>query len=590
MSSWDLLERYKKVVLLNRTREGWNQQQKYGGKFPYPKRRLTDADLEAMLRHEHWLASRAPQEGLTDRIAFDLDCDGEGEQVDRDERYGQIRRLFGMEHVPLVYGTPSGWGLRVVYRIPIMPLEELITGPRSGLVADVLCGAGLYPRSGFLEIFPQKSYADRLMLGRRMPLLDPVRLKPLSHAAIGDTFDEHLLRQALGEVESWHAQPCVGLVEHLRGLPRQADVTLVPQRKAGRSESTIRVSGESRQPEPPHSLRRLIKHGLERPRSRFASEWIVGLAFITAPERYPAYDLPEHPTHEEVAHALTLWLSRKHNGHSREWTCSLARCGSEAAAIQEWTRRYLLPSATTGDHLIDRLMWAAGNPHPLGRRILQLTAHERDALLQLAEKHFVAGAARYRFECWLFAWQRAVKRILRHHSPAAQSLEVSAGPGSGPAIEIELCAQWMQAWPYGNGRSQPGGEASYLRYRQILREERLMVWAAPYISPTLCSSSAAGEIRGQATRYRVRHPQMRASLRDVPVAPETLTPAIVGITAAYNRQLSIDEAYHALHVIERGFCLRARYGRKTAALVSRIATDIQGSLAGSGPAEFPLAA
>src|SRR5690606_25178393 len=102
------------------------------------------------------------------------------------------------------YQTPSGWGIRVVYRIERVPLTAVITGPHSGLVADVLRGAGLPVGPGEIELFPQTGQADRLMLGRGMPMLDPETLLPIGGPPIGDTFCESALRWALEHAEAWY--------------------------------------------------------------------------------------------------------------------------------------------------------------------------------------------------------------------------------------------------------------------------------------------------------------------------------------------------------------------------------------------------
>ena len=227
MISTDLVDRYRKVVPLNTQAGNWNLQREHGGNFSYQDWELTTEDLQRALSHEFWLGSRAHPEPWNDRLSFDIDCKDRALRADRNEPYWLLRRRFGIERVPLVYGTPSGLGLRVVYRIPQTPREELISGLHTGLVADVLRGAGLVVKSGVIEIFPQEQQAGRLMLCRRMPLLDPRTLRPLPDANVGDEFDEATFVRALERVEAWHARPCDDLVPHLRTLRRAPDVRLI---------------------------------------------------------------------------------------------------------------------------------------------------------------------------------------------------------------------------------------------------------------------------------------------------------------------------------------------------------------------------
>lgn len=574
----DLVQRVARVAQLNGAPGTWNRQRRYGGPFTYERRDLQTADIIAALQHRCWLGSRAPVDGdgtsVTDRIALDLDCKAADGLPMRDARYRAIRRLFGAARVPLVYQTPSGWGLRVVYRIGRVPLAAVITGPRTGLVADVLRGAGLPVDQGEIEIFPQVGQADRLMLGRGMPVLDPETLRPMGDSPIGDTFCEAALRWALHHVEAWYDRPCEGLLADLARLPGVPHVAIGTGDRLGASDHDLADDGTAllfvrRRSglEVTATLDRLVRRGLDAPGTRYRSEFLAGVALALAPLAYPEFGLCRHPTHRELAEAIASWLSMRHNGCSTEWTRSCRRRTPEAA-VAWWARRYLQRNRTTGDHMIERIARVAGILDPGSRRVLQLTDAERWRLHAIAERQYPAGARRYRFEVWACRWLRAIKEVISYHEDAGRQLSTIRRQ-SGTVVFLQLSAAWMQAWPYGKG---DGAErTSYVEYVKVLEREGLMRWAAPYVSPTLRAPGDPEAVQGRATTYRVIMPESGVELRELGVSPWELQQALVSEAGPYGRPWTLDEAYHALWAVRAGVRLSHQYGRKTQALIVRLA-------------------
>lgn len=573
-----LAERVARVTQLNGAQGAWNRQRRYRGPFAYEPRDLKAANIMAALRHRCWLGSRAPVDDdgtlVTDRIALDLDCKAADGLTMRDARYRAIRRLFGTARVPLVYQTPSGWGLRVVYRIERVPLAEVITGPRTGLVADVLRGAGLPVDAGMIEIFPQASQADRLMLGRRMPMLHPETLLPLGDPPIGDAYCEAALLWALAHAEDWYERPCEGLLADLTQLPGVPHIAVAAEERRDVSHDQVADDGaaflfvrRTSGLEVTATLDRLVRHGLAAPGSRYRTEFLVGLALALAPLAYPDYGLRRHPTHRELAEAIARWLSMCHNGFSKEWTRSCRRRPTEAA-IAWWTRRYLRRTGTTGDHMVERIARVAGILDPSSRRVFQLSDAEHRQLHAVAARSFQPGARRYRFEIWACRWLRAMKEIRAYHEDAGRPLR-TVGQGSATVAVVQLSAAWMQAWPFGKGDGVR--RTSYLEYRAVLEREGLMRWAAPYVSPSLRAPGDPEAVQGRATTYCVIMPEPSIELREVSLPPWDLQPVLAAATGPYGRAWTLDEAYHALWATRVGVPLSRQYGRKTRELIEHLA-------------------
>lgn len=580
-----LYERYRAITRPNLSSGCWHVQTVYGGAFPARSWRGTAKDIQAMLEGQNWIACRAPEDGQIDWIGFDVDAKTEVELHDAVERYWALRRLLGMERIPLVYRTPSGRGLRVLYRIPRTPIVELITGREEGLVANVLRGAGLPVENGQIEIYPQSRQADRLMLGKRMPLVDPDTLEVLPDTAPSDTWDENAFERALEFVESWFAKPCDDLIAHLESLPAFPRMRLVrthAEGETGDDESLFNRDGVGLVRFGAR-LEHLLSTGLPGASSRYESEFLVALAIAVSPKRFARYGIGPAFSARDIARATSCWLSQHHNNASREWTRSVKKTGSVEKAVALWTSRYLQRNRNSGDHLIDRVMRALESVDPLSTPVRQLVPDEICRIMAIAERHFGAGAQRYRFETWAHACQRAVREIAHytadiHHQRAAQpgteSYRIISPAKSAGSILVEIAAAWMMGWPYGSGRDEATRQTRYIWYRQTLETEGLLRKVRSHYN---YGPDAHGTGANRATTYRVVAPAP-ATLRDVPVAPWVLARAIEGITGSRDK-LDIAEAYHILHITGLAIDLRRRYGYSRSEWIWKTAGRIQENIA-----------
>jgi hypothetical protein len=552
-----VVDGYIAVTQPNLEARAWHRQDSDQAPFYCRHRPGTEADIVDMLLGRNWIACRAPEDGMIDRLSFDVDLK-EGQPDPRDT-YEALRCVLGRGREPLVYRTPGG-GLRVVYRIPRVPRESLVSGARTGVVADVLRGAGLVPRKGFLEIFPQGSLPERLMLGARMPLLDPDSLKPLRGCNIGVNYEEKVLRACLERVEAWHASPYHDLLAHLERTPKLPRGEVV-SRKEEESYDSIFVRDTDGKVRPSGSLLQLLTGGLVRAGSRFDCEFLVAMAMAVAPEQFADYGLGRAFTPWHLATAVARWLARHHNGFSREWIASVRQHGSPESAVLAWADRYLKPSEPTGLNMVDRAMRAAQSADPLSARVRQLTDDEWRNIFHLAERYF-DGAARLRFEVWTGSFYRAVKEIVHHHERnpprpgELRRMESLTDMGGRDWVEVEIAAEWQEEWPYGSGGK--GGRTKYLLYRRILEAEGLVVQRTAHRHCRAAHESAPEDSANLAASFLLLRPSV-ATLRDVRAAPGVLKKACEGITVS-GRGYSLDEAYHALYAVGHVRDLRRRYG------------------------------
>ena len=574
----DVVRQYEELVQPYRGPKAWYSQLEYGVPFKRPDRPLAPDDVRDVLSHTWHIAVYAPADGLTHQIAFDLDCK-DGDVADRDTRYWAIRRLMGIERVPLVHATPSGAGLRVRYRIPDTPLTRLITGRDTGLVADVLRGAGIVVRPGAVELFPQSNQADRLPLGANMPLLDPQTLEVLPDAAIGTRYDERALRGALTRFAAWHASPHEDLVPYLKGLPGAPPVRV---EVAGNPGADAEFVPEGSRVRPSDATRRLIVTGLTEPSSRYQAEFRVALAAILAPEVLEPFGLTRVGDDENLARAVARWLAEKNNGWSREWKESVAGRSIDAAT-SSWAARYLTRSATTGEHFVDRVQAAAFRLDGGLRTTLLLADEERRDVMALAEGAGLRGSDLYRAEVWIASLVRRVKSIVRHHLHAGTPLDDVDDEGRR-MVFAPIAARWMEGWAYGSGgRGRDGGSPlpNYIRYRQFVMDAGWMRLAR--YSPTKIAFNHGrrppDDIARQASVYAVRMPRLDVCVREVGVDARELERVAMesGLTMS-GRPLGLDESHHILWLQRAGVQSAARYGRRLGAKLSGIGQALDRAL------------
>jgi len=484
-------------------------------------------------------------------------------------RYTALRELLGYDRVPLVYQTPSGYGLRVVYRIPRLPLAELVEGARKGLVADVLRAAGLPPKFGTLEIHPQPRLADRLPLGRRMPLLDPEDLAPLGWAAIGDTFDAELLQQALAEIEDWYDKPDSPLVDHLRRLPRRSLAEASTEPATRYTNPLRRVASE-----PPDSSQRLASDGLTQRRSRYDAEWEMGSALLKWPTWFTDYNLGAAPSDAEVAYALATWLADHSNGLSEEWNDTLRASGSREQAIREWQKRYLNKGAD-GRSMIDRMRTAAMLSDPGLRLVAELSECDALTILDWGTDNYEASANRYRFECWAWSAFRWLKAKCLKDARRGKLVPHSAYEGDLPMVDYDVPARTMERWPFGGGRSSRTGSPRYVEYAKILKRIGWMKWQSGYFNPRRFNPKLPDDIKGKARTFTFPLPELSIRAKELPVRPGMLDQILTKIDPRMGEPISRGEAYHALFVVNRVPDLGGRYKRATADRIRKIASDIQ---------------
>lgn len=572
-----VLRRYLDVVPVNRSRDLWSLQKMYGSGFPRMPFRLHDGILSEMLTHKHWLASVAPADGRTDRIAFDIDAKTEEAQGTAIDRYWHLRRTLGEQRRPLVYRTPSGFGLRVLYRIPRTRLADLIPGPNDGPVASALRSVGMAPANGVIELYPRSTQGDRLPLGRRMPLLDPHTLLPLPSANIGDEYSEAMLLGAITELERWAAYEDESLLRHVEALADGAPSVVFTTDRAdesrARAASTVVTTDDVSPVDlPPAPI--LFETGLTAPGTRRDAEWIIGVAFMSSPQ---AYGLPEKATREDIAGAIAFWLSQKHNGQSVDWNARLARNrGDVEATMHSFANEYL-----TRDHkgrtMPDRIAQKVESREAGASFVLAVSPREAEAIFRLAERHYRVGILRYRFECWLFAWGMAVKStILSDRKIGNERLAARTHPdGSSRRYSIvELRSRRMAAWPHGSGKTKTG-QPRYIEFLKVLHDEGIMLLQTPHRR-----AGFGGADRDYAKRFAVLPPDLDVAHDDVPF-DVTLLRSVVKDSVIDGEPLLVAVAMHALYASQRHPTRServARYKRRGSKIVEGITALISVSV------------
>lgn len=572
----ELVDRYSVVTRPDLSPDQWHRQKKLGKGFYRQHDAGTSAHLTDMLLGRFWIACRAAEGELIEWLSFDVDAKNADDDVRK--RYTLLRTIMGVNHTPLVYQTPSG-GLRVRFRIPPTPIGELIEAPGVGLVADVLRAGGLHPRQGYLEIFPQRGQPDRLPLGARMPLLDPESLRVLPGCAIGDTFDLATFVACLEQMESWHKTPASALLERLRTAPRRGEIRIVKNCESDTATESHFIRAEDGSVHLSRGMADLVNGGLQRPSSRFQSEFLVAMAMGLKPGDFRGFGLDRLYTPQQLAFAVAGWLAENHNGHSHEWSASMARLRSREAVINHWARRYLEISRATRMHMIDRVMRAIHAADPLSHRVRQLTHEEWAFVFELGNRHFPKGSKRLRFETWTAAFIRGIKEIMHYHEalvrrPGKRTRYEALADGGKEWVRLEYSADWQESMAFGSGGR--GGPTPYLKYRAVLERENLVLKVARHRCPAAAFGRHPADTTGQATLYKVRRP-MEATLRDVYIAPWLLQPACAGMTVG-NGACTLDHAYHAFAALATGANLRQRYGYSAAKNLRERADDLTANL------------
>lgn len=587
----EFVRRYRAVVQVNPAADAWVYQarEQYGAGFRNLGLPMTDDHLRDHLTGAGWIASRAAVdadgEPLADRVAFDLDLErgasdaGESGLADLHARYSRIRNLMGMSRTPLVHGSPGG-GLRVAYAIPPRPLRDLIEGPSRGLVADALAAAGLVIGSGRLETFPQRRQADRLPLGRGMPILDAETLTPVIGSTMrqgGDGAWRRVERwAALEALEHWRAHPHDDLVEHLRtlsaggaaaagnaaGLAVGARDVRRGAREVGAREQihVVQDGDECEAPAVPiipgPALDAYVRRGVPASGQRYATEFRVAMAFVASPERYAEFGLSATSRNDdEIATALTEWLACHHNGNSAEWNDAAAG-GNVDRARAVFLGRYRARDAaqrTIVDRAREALLWerAADRPTIYPGQEAFLT------LLEVAVRRFPTTARRWSFVTWTLALQRVSR------------LQALRGRGLGAAVHDgavvwQIYSIWAKQWPGGSGTcttaSTGTAQTAYAAYLQVLEAEGLIELVAPHVTPwdatralrpgidyrpRRSDSSDHDRIRGECATYRVRLLGPVVHEGTLPFRPEVLELATRNAPPRHRKPVSIDEMLHA---------------------------------------------
>jgi hypothetical protein len=117
---------------------------------------------------------------------------------------------------------------------------------------------------------------------------------------------------------------------------------------------------------------------------------------------------------------------------------------------------------------------------------------------------------------------------------------------------VELKAEWMQGWPYGK---------RYTKYRDILERAGILVQKIGYRAPR-------PDVPGRAITYELPQPQW-IRRGELVMSVEQVEEAIRPIRH-YAREATVEEAYHALYLADRGIDPVRRYGRDTATIVRRL--------------------
>jgi hypothetical protein len=418
-----------------------------------------------------------------------------------------------------------------------------------------------------LEIFPQRNRVERAMLGRRMPLLDPETLTVLPHAALSDFFNPAMLEGALAEVERWYAREH-DLLSHLRAKPK-LEIPPVLRDEAAATSTHYLLSGSERRHTLSPAWRQLIEYGLHRRSSRYHAEFLVGLGLVLCPTLGKTLEWDGTLEDRSIAQAIATWLAQRHHGHSREWRESLRDArDSVAAATEAWRNRYLTRNSNTGQHLVDRILAAARALDPTLRYTLWLSPAERHRVDQIVEAAYPPGPQRRRFAIWVYSFLHHVKATLHGRAAGGRPVRIYERDGRD-VVHLWISAKRMSKWPGGNGEDGKTGRTRYLEYREHLIRAGLLRVVIPY-----------DRENGKATLYRIPVPDMHSCAGELPYPPSVLRRVVARINKERPRKrngwgVSLAEAYHALHLVDRGADLAAELRERNARDVRRLVREIR---------------
>lgn len=552
-----LIALYLRVVDVDLNRGYWCKQTQYRPRlFEGPFFRGGPDRIADMLAGKYWIVHAPPSNHPTRWLRFDLDAAADSHGLaQRDQRYEKLRQVMGLQHRPVVWGTPSGCGIRVAYPIAPTPVVELLQSQEHGLVPEVLRTAGMEPELGQIEIFPRPRCGDRLPLGRRMPFLDPETLHPLPGFDWRDEAppSQTTIERGLTVLERAVSNPCRTLITDLRARDRKRKQIPASSPDDSDAAKASRIQRPSKNPVILEPADKIFKSGLTRPSSRDKTEYVMAVFAHEYPERFQPYGLtdPRDPT--QVARALVEWLARNHNGWSHEWNQEARR--GESAAKEAFLDRYLKPNQE-GITFIDRARRKASGFDPLAIPTLHMARVDRERLLTVVEKAIHNGAQRWKAEVWssAFGWQyNAYRWSVRHNG----------GNSRPPSDGQEMAAERMEQLPYGQGRSKATGQERYVMYRSMLE-------AAGWVTVVRDHLNVPGDGTGRARAYRLQG-LTRSTHQDlvfdgVHYRPKDVKAVLHEVPPPPNRDAAtLHDVYHDLFLVSRpDLHLGSRYGRRTA--------------------------
>ena len=544
----------KRLMLLNSNAGEWGMQS-LNRKWTTCKFAMRKEHVEGHFEGRHWIGTKLRADQATDRLIFDIDCKTVTDETVRDLTLTLHRLLEFFGHEPLVYGTPTGKGIRVAYRIPETDPDYLRKTDTKGLVCEVLQHEGftLGP-SGDIEILPARNKLDRQMFGRSMPFLNPRTLEPVVRTQPGEPYTLSGLKQAITLVGEWYENVCGDLVADLEGRARQIrSESIRAESTRPRSRNKVAVRS-TRSPTPAKESRRqsdgappflVLHHGLQQQGSRYDMEFKIGARIWAWPEHFGL----ENPTEEEVASELVGWLHIHHNNLSEEWTEALLT-RTEAAAFPDWQTRYLAPGPD-GSTPISRMRRASeslrrgptGSIELSGTDFLAIEDAAARLCLHLVEK---SGSDRYRFEIWAASAVRMARRQIRRGGKSGDA-------ASGMA---QIKAEWLEELPFG---------ANHLRYRQAMEKSGMM---RPVRAHRWEPESERGSV---STIYQLATPFQPpwASHEDLPMPPEVMAGRIRGLQT-HGRSVLPIEGYHAAHKDRSERRSTQMYGKSGAQTIVKI--------------------